>query len=273
MRSRLALSLALLASFAARDALAQSTQSPSEARCLSAYEQGQRLRKKHALKDARAELLTCAREPCPQAFRPECTQWLEEVARLVPSIVLRAQGDGDVTDVTVSIDGIVVTTRLDGTALELDPGEHTLRFVADGRAPVEQKVLVVEGEKTRIISVTLPPIATNEVRPAARATVPGPAEPTRSVPTASWILGGLGVVALGSFAYFGATALSQRGKLEACDPNCRQEDIDDTRTRLLVADISLGVSIVSLGVATILWLATPKSTKSTALRGVLSGTF
>ena len=76
----------------------------------------------------------------------------------------------------------------------------------------------------------------------------------RGLPASVYILGGLGIVALGSFGYFGVTAIRQRDDLESdCAPGCSQDDKDSVDRKLLIADISLGVAVLSLGAAT--WIA------------------
>jgi hypothetical protein len=234
------------------------TTPPSEERCLAAYEQGQRLRLKHALLEARSELLLCAREPCPESFRPECLQWFDEVQQLVPSVIIHVEGDVAATDVRVSIDGVLVASRLDGTPIEVDPGEHTFRFEPAGRAASEQRVLINVGQKARLITINA---SAREPAPASdRAT-----SSSRSPSLTPWIFAGVGGIALGSFAYFGATGLSQRDELGRCTPFCDQADIDNTRRRFLVADISLAVSALSFGVAIYYWLsASPAPTPGTA---------
>jgi hypothetical protein len=243
---------------------APTTTPPSEDRCLAAYEQGQRLRLKHALLEARAELLLCAREPCPASFRPECLQWFDEVQQLVPSVIIHVEGDVGATDVRVSIDGVVVASRLDGTPIEVDPGEHVFRFEPAGRAASEQRVVINVGQKARLLTIN----ASKPVPASDRTT-----SSSRSPSLAPWIFAGVGGVALGSFAYFGATGLSQRDELTQCTPYCEQADIDNTRRRFLVADVSLAISALSFGVAVYYWLsASPASTSSaTALRLEASG--
>ena len=50
---------------------------------------------------ARAALLACSREICPDAVRGDCVDWLEDVNRSVPSVVVTARDCGvDVVDVT-----------------------------------------------------------------------------------------------------------------------------------------------------------------------------
>ena len=80
---------------------------------------------------------------------------------------------------------------------------------------------------------------------------PPPVQVSHGLPAATYFFGGLGIVALGSFGYFG-----YRGKTDAdhlrstCVPGCTPSDVSAVHTKLLVADVSLGVGIVSLLAAT-----------------------
>jgi len=225
----------------------------TKATCKSAYEQGQRLRKSGALRKSRTNLLVCARDPCPAAFQPECVQWLAEVEKLLPSVVVEAVGaDGaPQSNVRVLIDGEVLAERLDGKSLEVDPGVHVFRFEPEGKKAIEQKLLIVEGEKSRKLHIEIEPKGTP-------VEAPKPEEPKKSS-VVPWVLGGVGVLALGSFAYFGATGLSKRGELDDCTPYCKQDDIDSVRRKFLIADVSLGVGVVALGVATFMLVSSPST--------------
>lgn len=226
----------------------------AKAQCISAYEQGQKLKQEAQLSDARKQLLVCTREVCPDMLRHDCEQWLKEVDQRMPSVVLAAKdGKGaDVTDVRVVIDGKEASERLDGKAIQIDPGDHVFVFEHAGQKAVERKVLIREGEKHRVVSVTF----------GASSKDPGedhPVEPSRPIPALTWVFGGLGLVALGSFAYFGATGKSEADEYQSCKPYCNESDVNATKTKLIVADVSLGVGIVSLGVATYLLVTRPKA--------------
>ena len=47
-----------------------------------------------------------------------------------------AGGGGDIFAVRVSMDGAALVSRLDGSALAVDPGQHTFAFAADGFAGI-----------------------------------------------------------------------------------------------------------------------------------------
>jgi hypothetical protein len=243
------------------DVGAQEAAPPTEQRCLDAYEKGQRLRLKHSLIEARAELLLCARAPCPESFRPECLQWYGEVQRLVPSVVVRVGGDAPQTDVRVTIDGTVAATRLDGTPIEVDPGEHEFRFEPKGRPAIEQTVLIIEGEKARGLTIALPVDPPKPITKVPPRVDGGPSY-------TPWVFAGIGAVALGSFAFFGATGLSKRHDLDGCNPYCSQGNIDDARRRFLVADISLAISVVSFGIATYGFLSASTAAPTVGARGL-----
>jgi hypothetical protein len=252
--SCVALVFAAVSLFAPMDVAAQAPAPPTDERCLAAYEQGQRLRLKHALIEARAELLLCARAPCPENFRPECLTWFDEVDKLVPSVVIHVDGDPAATDVRVSIDGVVVAERLDGTPIEVDPGEHVFRFERKGRPADEHLVLINAGQKARVLTVAGAPSARS---PSAASTTP-------------WFFAGLGALAFGSFTYFGVTGLSRRDDLDRCTPYCEQGDIDSVRNRFIAADVSLAISAVSFGVAVYSYLRSRRASGA-AMRVEASG--
>lgn len=227
--------------------------------CVTASEQAQQLRDDGKLKQAREQMLVCAREACPAPVRKDCAAWLAALDASVPTIVLSAQDEGkhDLFDVEVRLDGAPLKNPLDGKAIPVDPGPHTLRFEARGRPPVEERVLVREGEKRRTVMVQMPAVGAPGSASAGSGaeSSASSASPSR-VPVSSIVLGSVGVAALGSFAAFGILGKNQLATLhETCGVThtCAEGDVDAARTKLIVADVSLGVSVVALGVATVLF--------------------
>jgi hypothetical protein len=208
--------------------------------CLVAVDQGQILRTEGKLVDARQQFVACAAEECPALVRSECASWLAEVTGAIPTIVIAARApDGRAaSNVSVTLDGSPLSIVEPGAPVELDPGEHHLRFELAGAAPVEQTIVLPAGERSRRIDVSfvaLAPPASSPMRPA-RDNRPG------------YILGAIGLVGLGSFATFALSGIDQRATLnDSCSPRCPHDDVDEVHRKLLVADISLGVGVVSLG--------------------------
>ncbi|MCW5832326.1 MAG: hypothetical protein KIS78_07805 [Labilithrix sp.] len=224
---------------------------PDKAYCADTYRNAQIQRKSGALLRARESLLVCVSDRCPSMMQPDCTRWLTEVEAALPSVAFAAKGvDGkDVTAVRVTMDGQHLTETLDGKSISLDPGSHTLRFEHADEPPIEQTIIVREGEKARVVSVSW-------ARPEEGARGRELASPRseRRTPTSAWILGGVGVGAVATFGALALHGMSRRSDLEKeCFGSCRQEQVDSIKTQLLIADVALGVGVVSLGAAAVLF--------------------
>jgi hypothetical protein len=258
MRTHLAISVAMIAILAtAGGARAEDKQA-----CVSAYEKAQQLRAEAKLRSAREQLLVCSRQECPALVRQDCAQWMGELQNAIPSVVVAARdGTGhDLLAVRVSIDGVVVVESLDGKPLVLDPGPHRFKYESAGATPVEEQVLVREGERNRPITVTFtrsaPPTSGDEHRPEAPPGKPGP-------PIVAYGLIGLGAVALGAALYFDLKANGDARTLrDVCAPSCKQDDVDSVQAKYVAAGVSLGVGIVAVGVGTALLLVRPSAKAS-----------
>jgi hypothetical protein len=214
MRSRRRASIfaCAAAALALPRALRAEDKSDDKLQCLAASEQGQNQRDDGHYRAARESFLACARDACPKVIRQYCTRWVRDLDRDSPTVVLGARDSrgNDVTDVNVSLDGAPFATRLDGKPLEVDTGEHVLRFERPGGAPVEQKLVLRAGERARVVTVTLPsdeqPADTSAVEASAPAIGPGESRraesllSSRNVATAAIALGALG--AGGTAAFF-----------------------------------------------------------------------
>src|SRR6187399_530690 len=143
------------------------------AACVKSAENAQTERSAHRLRAARQRLLACAQSSCPSVVRNDCANWLSEVDQLMPSVVVQARDSRGIElfDVRVTVDGEVVANHLDGLAVAVDPGSHVFLFEADGAPPLQQQLLIREGEKGRAMPITL----------AAPAPPPAPAKPARHI--------------------------------------------------------------------------------------------
>lgn len=230
--------------------------------CASSAEQAQALRDEGKYRRAREQMLVCARDVCPGPIKSDCGKWLTEIDRDAPTVVFGARDarGADISDVKVTMDGALIQERLDGKPILVDSGEHTFRFEGKDGTVKEEKVLLRAAEKARPIIVTL----------GAPSSSPGPSgeagtsEGTRHtsgegslVPTI--VVGGIGVAALASFASFGIGGKSAVDDLQKCKPYCNEDDVDSARTKLILADISLGVGVVALGVAAYMFFTRPKA--------------
>lgn len=220
--------------------------------CVTATRVGQEQQRAGRLRAARATFVTCDEASCPAEVRSVCERLLEAAEASQPSIVLAARDEAghDMADVTVSIDGATIEGALDGKALDVDPGAHDVRFAArDGRAE-SLHVIAHEGEKNRAVQVTF--------RALASSVAPETPEKQGSrapVPILSYVLGGVGVFALGTFT---ALAIDGQHRYDGChDHGCASSTVDGLSLERVVAWTALGVGAVSLGAATILFFDRP----------------
>jgi hypothetical protein len=239
---------------------------PTREQCLASHAKSQESRLEGELIEARAHLRVCANPACPNVIQNECAAWLASVQQAIPSLIILAENEsGDVLDVRVIVDGKVLTERLDGTAFELDPGAHRFEFELAGYPKQEQTIVVRQDEKRRAIRVVFakeakPEPAETGGAPAAPAPEPEPVGPSsRPIPAATYIFGGVAVGAAIAATYLGVTGLSDYSdKKDECAPVCSDSDVDSVKTKLLFADITGGVAIVSAGLATYFFLTRPR---------------
>ncbi len=253
--------------------------------CASSAEQAQQLRDDGKYRRAREQMLFCARESCPGAIKSDCSKWLSELDRDAPTVVFGARdGKGaDVVDTRVLMDGAVIQERLDGKPVVVDAGEHVFRFEAKSSGAVkEERVLIRTAEKARSITVTFGAPADTTKKPVVTETTPSTPGSDRSENSAvpAFIVGGIGVVALASSAYFGLSGIGAVDDLKAknCKPNCDKDEVDSAQSKLIISDIALGVGVVALGVATYMFLtrgsggsASTDTTKARASQAPLGG--
>jgi hypothetical protein len=189
--------------------------------CTAAYDQAQSLRDAHKLREAREQLRICSQPSCTAFIVKDCTEWLDEVERSLPTVVLSAKdGAGrDLLQVRVSVDGQPLAEVLDGKAVPVDAGPHTFRFEQADGASATQQVLVKEGDKNVGVAAVLSreaPAAVGEAPRAISEPSPAPAsEPAALHPdapqagrTLGWVLGGTGVAGLAAGAVTGVLAIT-----------------------------------------------------------------
>jgi hypothetical protein len=229
--------------------------------CIQSAEDGERATKAGEILRARELFARCAARECPAMLRRDCSSWLEDADRQIPSIVLGARNaEGhDVVDARASVDGALVREQLDGNAIALDPGSHVVRFEKAGIAPVEVQVVLRAGEKNRPIIATLapPPPPAPAVAPISSSPPVAPPAPAREstghVPAGAWALGGVAVVALGVFGVFAVTGQNAANTLRStCAPGCTDAQVQAVRVKLVAADAGLGVGVLSLAAA--IWI-------------------
>jgi hypothetical protein len=260
MRSRVVVSLVVLLGAGA----ARAEDAPRD-RCTAAYDSTQRLRQAGKLREAHGEALACADATCPRVLRQDCARWVDELDRATPSVVLRATGaDGcDIVDAEVTIDGAIVARRLQGAPFALDPGVHVVRLQPASGPPIEQRVVLVEGDRDRRIELSAAAAGAScgapraAAAPTAEPSATGVSDLDRPTPPLAYALGALGLASVGSGAAFAISGFSKRSDLDTCKPYCKPDDVASARRTFVVSDVLIGVGLVSLAVAVYLYASRP----------------
>ncbi len=271
---------------------APSRGSKVRAACTIAYKSALDLESKAQLRQAKETFATCMKAACG-AVRPRCASRYAQLDTDIPSVIpiFTDESGAARSDVQVTMDGVPLTSELDGRPVAVDPGLHAFAFATDGGVLATKKVLIVQGERNRPISVEIgSPDKRGAKRSAAEAAPLAPAErsgeestertepsPERKAPpkepapvasadepaappssgggagAAPYLFGVVGVASLGAYGAFTYWGKKDNQLLSECSPNCSPASLEHIRKLYLVADISLGVGVAALGAAT--WFA------------------
>lgn len=234
--------------------------------CVQAANVGQQLRDTGQLSQARAAFLTCSAASCPAVVRQECERWVGEVDARMPTIVLGAKSESgeDLAVATVAIDGKVLEEALSGRAIPLDPGRHEIVVEAAEHRPTRVQIVTREGEHLRSVMLTLPSL--HAAKASTARPVATPIERRRDV-TVLAIAGALAGVGFTGFGVLGALGQAEKDELAnscASSRNCDAAEVSAARTKLILADVSLGLGIAAAGVFTVFALVPTKKVQQHA---------
>ncbi len=189
---------------------------PSKEVCVDSHSRGQDARDQGKISLARKLFLTCAQSSCPTLVQGDCARFADDLTRMQPTIgfVARDSNGADLPDTTVYLDDALLKTRLDGQMHDIDPGNHTVKFVHDGKEQV-QTIVVAAGEKGRSVSATFAgpapatPPAPTPAAPTVIAEKPAPPPPPK--PTTVHPRGAKVMMIVGAAAAVGGGALAVYG--------------------------------------------------------------
>jgi hypothetical protein len=190
---------------------------------------------------------------CPSDIRKECVRRVQELSQQIPTIIFGAKdaAGADLSAVRVTMDGEVLAERLEGTALSIDPGEHTFTFETAGRPTVTKTLVIQQAQKDRREVVTFA-TTTSAPSPASSALpspTPAPLPASILLPATSTnpptstasghglgtqkilalAVAGAGVVGIGVGTAFGVAAMSKKNDAQnACSTSscATQADAD-----------------------------------------------
>ncbi len=268
-RARAPLATLALLSFVSPFLAAASARADDKAACLDATSKGQKLRDAHKLVEAREQLRICAAAQCPAVIQSDCANWLADVDKALPGVVLTAKNaaGGYLIDVKVTIDGQPLVSKLDGRAVPVNAGPHLFHFEAADGSRVEQQVFVREGDKNQQVTVALGAAA-----PPPSAATPSPASgggaSSSPVRTIGWVTGAVGVVGLGVGAVFGVVAMGDKNGAH-CDANnvCDPGSTSGIKSAAVISDVGWIAGGVLLATGAALVLFAPSDRPASAASG------
>jgi hypothetical protein len=221
---RVALGAAAVIVLSSGSALADVTKD----QCVEANGKGQDLRRQGKLTEAAEQFRKCADAACPGMVRDDCTRRLDEAQRAQPTVAFQVKdaSGADQTSVTVTMDDKPIASKLDGTALPVDAGQHVFVFTVQGQAPVTLTLVLTEGEKGRLERVVMgggsPPPAPLSGGTAggmldASSLTPPPAGGLGTQKTVGLAVGGVGVAGIIVGGIFGIMAIGKKSdQTDAC---------------------------------------------------------
>ncbi len=249
--------------------------------CATSYELGQELAHAAKLLRAKQAMQACAKPTCGAYLERECSASYNQLDLEIPTVVPQARDDKEdsLADVQVTVDGELLASSLDGRAFALDPGLHEFSFRSEAGATARQRLMVLQGQHNRVVSVLLkhterPLVAATEPEPGAaplaalpverevsapppaasppdppRGAMPAKAK-ARATPLGPYLMGGFGLAGIGAYAVLVHWAREDNNWLTRCSPGCPEASVDHIRNLYIAADVSLGVGITALVAST-----------------------
>jgi hypothetical protein len=284
--------LAVTLSLAAAPALGASK---SEKVCLATFKGGQDLEGQGHLRQAQQQYQTCAKATCGTFIKQQCSLRYTQLENDIPSVVPVAldEGGNPISEVKVSMDGEPLASKIDGRSLLVDPGLHEFSFQTAGGALSTQKILIMQGQRNRPITVEIAvsvgkaspsgsPLQRASLvndRPAIESTAgvtvdadpmdhddPGTPALRHRYGVAPWVAGGVGLAGVGGYALLTFWGRKDNDLLGNCTPQCPQASVDRVKKLYLMANISLGVGAVALAGATYLFIRNRATSSEVATR-------
>ena len=187
--------------------------------------------------------------------------------RELPTVTVTVHGAAAGAKPRLTIDGAEHAVDV---AVALNPGHHSIE-VSDGISSAHRSIrLVLEQNEALAIDLSTPPGSGSGGGDAASP----PVEPDAPALAGPIVLGAVGVAAFVAFGVAAGLGASEYADLETtCAPRCSRAETDSVDTKLLAADIALGVGSAALA-GGVIWLAielagVPRDTASPSARGVL----
>jgi len=224
------------------------------------------------------DALTLARRDGRKDRVEFATRHIEKLEARLSRVTVVVPEPARLSGLEVSLDGVSVKKPAWGTPVPVDPGQHVVEAKAPGRVAFRTEITL--GDDGAKEAVTVPELERAEAGapPPPLSVEPGEAHDTgvdssgSSQRTVGYVVGGVGLVALGVGGFFGLRAFSRWDERNAhctdagCDPT-GVEAGDDANRAAMVANVGIGVGLAGLAVGTYLVLSSGSGKGSAAMAG------
>jgi hypothetical protein len=207
-----------------------------------------------------------ARLPSGDPRRPVALERLARLEAGVPRIALRLSHTAPAGAIVI-LDGTVLPPQSLDALLPIDVGDHLVLVRASGRQERQYELNLADGQRVELALDAGAANQSSAVPPAAVTGQPARTEAGRPKethpPVAGYVVGGIGLVALGASLTTGILALSKEKSLDGQCENkpsgggryCTPDGLataDTGHTLAIVSDVTLGIGLA--GVAAGAWL-------------------
>jgi hypothetical protein len=159
---------------------------------------------------------------------------------------------------TIRIDDVTIGRAAWGTRMPFDPGAHVLEVTSPPARPRTITFEVLPGPSDMRLTAPAAAVEADVDAPPVRPPAPPPRGSHTAMRTTSYVLGGVGLVSLTVGGAFGVVALAKHADTgDQCRGGvCTPEGaaLNDSANRAAwVSNVGIGLGLVSLGVATVLF--------------------
>ncbi len=200
-----------------------------------------------------------------ERFKPtlsDAGRWVAILRSELGEVAVEVGGAPEGT--TVTLDGLKLDVTGDARAPLRAHGWHE-----PGRAAVVASAAGLADQRASVAVVAGNAAAVRLEFPGATTAKP---KSEHGPPTVTWVSFGVGAVALGTFAVFGAMAASAASKLGRCTPDCQgMHDLVVSGSRdATIANTALVVAGAGVTLGTVAWIVSASRTRAPALSGMRS---
>jgi hypothetical protein len=126
--------------------------------CALDYAKGKERADAAALREAKELFSRCAKVSCGGFLQQECGHLYTQLGSDIPSVVPFVTDEAGMPRalVEVKMDGVLLTSRLDGHALQVDPGKREFSFETDDGVFATRKIMILQGQHNIPVKAVLP---------------------------------------------------------------------------------------------------------------------